>query len=522
MDHPFLKFPVDEKVLQDIAKNERDFLLLHGGSLRLRDSSSNDELRYAPFFLFPSLFPERGFRTAVAAQTVMNKLTAAVAHDREFLTQCLKSTIEVDSFTAHLFKIYTTVMDEGLAQPVSLGLLRVDYFASDLRGTIGQVETNCIAAGWSAMSQVTDDMHRYGLTELGHHDKIDQIPANTSMVGIAAGMIHAWDKYNVAHAVILFLVEDERTINICDQRFHEFQIYRQRPGVKVIRRSHSQLIAAASLDERGCLIVDGHEVALVYFRSGYSPAHYPSEKAWAVRLLIERSRAIKSPSIQLHLAGTKKVQQELCRPGVLERYLRADEAALCRSVFVGLYSLDMGPEGDTAVQMALAAPDRFVLKPQREGGGNNLYGADIAAKLKEVGSSRERTAYILMDLIWPHCQPNYLMRPGEQKPLLVDTAGELGIFGYILCDAGQTYCNEMSGFCLRSKPSDVQEGGIIAGFGAMDSPFLVDPELCTRSCQPTNDECCRATDDELTAQDGVNGSGGGGSVPCCAVVSHEQ
>lgn len=28
-----------------------------------------------------------------------------------------------------------------------------------------------------------------------------------------------------------------------------------------------------------------------------------------------------------------------------------------------------GPEGDKTVAMALAAPDQFVLKPQREGGG---------------------------------------------------------------------------------------------------------------------------------------------------------
>lgn len=28
-----------------------------------------------------------------------------------------------------------------------------------------------------------------------------------------------------------------------------------------------------------------------------------------------------------------------------------------------------GPEGDKTVAMAFAAPDRFVLKPQREGGG---------------------------------------------------------------------------------------------------------------------------------------------------------
>ena len=36
--------------------------------------------------------------------------------------------------------------------------------------------------------------------------------------------------------------------------------------------------------------------------------------------MIERSLAIKSPSIHYHLAGTKKVQQALACPGALERY----------------------------------------------------------------------------------------------------------------------------------------------------------------------------------------------------------
>jgi len=35
--------------------------------------------------------------------------------------------------------------------------------------------------------------------------------------------------------------------------------------------------------------------------------------------MLERSRAIKCPSAALHLAGTKKVQQVLASPGVLER-----------------------------------------------------------------------------------------------------------------------------------------------------------------------------------------------------------
>ena len=58
--------------------------------------------------------------------------------------------------------------------------------------------------------------------------------------------------------------------------------------------------------------------------------------------MIERSRAIKCPTIAYHLAGTKKVQQVIAKPGVLEDLLQDDEkAAKLREVFTGLYSLDL-------------------------------------------------------------------------------------------------------------------------------------------------------------------------------------
>ena len=44
------------------------------------------------------------------------------------------------------------------------------------------------------------------------------------------------------------------------------------------------------------------------FRCGYHPDQYPSEREWGARLMMERSKAIKSPSIHYHLAGTKKVR----------------------------------------------------------------------------------------------------------------------------------------------------------------------------------------------------------------------
>ena len=52
---------------------------------------------------------------------------------------------------------------------------------------------------------------------------------------------------------------------------------------------------------------DDMEVAVVYYRHGFMPKHYKTDKDWQVRLDIERSKAIKCPTVNIQLAGTKKV-----------------------------------------------------------------------------------------------------------------------------------------------------------------------------------------------------------------------
>lgn len=52
---------------------------------------------------------------------------------------------------------------------------------------------------------------------------------------------------------------------------------------------------------------------MAYFRCGYTPADYPGEAEWAAREAIERSAAVKCPSVAYHLAGTKRVQQVSAR-----------------------------------------------------------------------------------------------------------------------------------------------------------------------------------------------------------------
>lgn len=58
---------------------------------------------------------------------------------------------------------------------------------------------------------------------------------------------------------------------------------------------------------------------------------------------MERSVAVKCPDISTHLAGTKKVQQVLARPGVLERFFPDQPGVVeqIRTTFAGLYTLDM-------------------------------------------------------------------------------------------------------------------------------------------------------------------------------------
>jgi glutathione synthase len=129
-----------------------------------------------------------------------------------------------------------------------------------------------------------------------------------------------------------------------------------------------------------------YKVSVVYYRSGYSPNDYPSEIEWGVRVMIENSRAIKCPSIGYQLAGTKAIQAALYLPNVLEKYLTKDDSIKIRQCFAAQYSMIDFRNGDEvtkiAVENAICDGTNWVLKPQREGGGNNFYGQDLSDFLK--------------------------------------------------------------------------------------------------------------------------------------------
>lgn len=221
-------------------------------------------------------------------------------------------------------------------------------------------------------------------------------------------------------------------------------------------------------------------MSLIYYRAGYGPADYPSSTEWATRLKLEQSTAIKCPSVGLQLAGAKKVQQVLATDrSLLRRFMSpayASQAEALQDTFMGIWPLDHhSPAGQEALKLAQTQSERFVMKPQREGGGNNIYREAIPKALSKMKSEAEVEGYILMELIQPPSVSNIMVRGGAGQGLRGEVISELGCYGVCLFNqhTGEIQENEYAGHLLRTKGATDDEGGVAVGFSVIDSPLLV-------------------------------------------------
>ncbi|KAI8508675.1 hypothetical protein Bbelb_137740 [Branchiostoma belcheri] len=485
---PVVPLPLDSSTLDSLTSSAKDWAVLNGVAFltSARDDAC-DLYSFKRFALLPSPVPRFLFDQARAVQPDFNLLVHRVSQDREFLTRCLKSVVKVDTFTAGLFNIYEQVMEEGEAQPTRLGIYRSDYLLDSTNDNAVCDKSQKTSPGQLQLKQT--EINTIAVTGAGFGEKIGHL--HKALHQSVDGLLAAWEQYGSQKAMIVFVVEDERCGRVFNQRIVEFTITERNPSV-VVRRYNLRQI-----EENSELKLDK-----TLFIAGYSPDHYPTSKEWNARLMIERSRAIKCPCISYHLAGTKKVQQELAQPGVLEKFLE-DPMAVGR-----------GLQGDKTVQMTTANPQDFVMKPQREGGGNNIFGEDIRTVLNELKDCEERSAYVVMDRIRPAVVPNYHIMSG-QKPKLLQGSSELGIFGVFMagvlgaiplkrtikhpnrlinkrmddqtivgswCGCWEYYPpaqgdrvihNKMTGHYMRTKESAATEKGIDTGWSVMDSPYLV-------------------------------------------------
>jgi len=175
------------------------------------------------------------------------------------------------------------------------------------------------------------------------------------------------------------------------------------------------------------------------------------------------------------------VQQVLATPHSphLQRFLTDESVASgVLATFAPIYPLDDSESGKEARKLATdpTSANRYVLKPQREGGGNNIYRKSIPPFLEKLPAAHW-PAYILMEMIEPPPLKNAIVRNGE-----VQRGGvicELGVYGVCLWSngfdggSGEILQNWEAGYLLRTKGDQSEEGGVAAGFGAIDSCCLV-------------------------------------------------
>ena len=387
----------------------------------------------------------------------------------------------MDSFTGNLIKLTAEIYKSGgkpVDQDVRLHLLRNDFLPTDDDSRILQVEINTISAGFAGVLENLSIIH-FTHRPLFYPALSGELPPNQPCKGFAEAIAMAVAEHNkkwgTLSTCVLFVIEDGER-NIIDQYTMERCLVGQFRLI-VIRRTLSQIAKSAYLGDDGQLYVDSLQVALVYFRSGYDPKHYPTQEEWNARRLIEKSLSVKCPSLLSQLAGTKKVQQSWYENHgrlLVERFGFDDSEVANMFKF---FARQCAPSEDPAmVEEALLNAENWVLKPQREGGGHNLYGGNLIRVL--TSSHRdELSQYVLMER----------MKPRPLKALIVDieksikarrivprimdqTVSELGIYSFYI---PAIQMNEITGHLLRTKPKDIAEGGVNAGFAVLDTLLLM-------------------------------------------------
>ena len=482
------------------------FASLHGMLVHDKEVSAttpSPRLCHVPFSLLPATFPAEQLRLATETLApLFGHLVERVGRDLPWLQQSLKQAAGGDDFTRRLLKLAVQVHREGATQPARLAILRSDYMLHEPEGShVGsgrllQVELNTIASSFAALAAKVGELHttlaqrwpgarRHAWLEAGKPDTLSlptALPKSHAISELAAAMAQAHALYDGASdAVVLFIVQPDES-NALDQQLLAEELWNAH-GVRTLRRTLAHVSYEAKLvgkERRLVLQPSGVEVALVYFRAGYTPDDYPTNRQWDARAILERSHAIKCPCIEHHLVGCKKVQQQLALPGELERFLTPEETTSMRTCFAGLWSLAGSDEPDesapadehvAAMHMRLARekPSEYVMKPQREGGGHNYFGDELSTALGSLSRS-ERASFILMQRIRPRHQPAALVRDGVAT--IGPAVSELGVYSALLTSGpGLVVTNKAAGHLVRTKIEGVDEGGVAAGFAVLSSPL---------------------------------------------------
>ena len=426
----------------------------------LLQRTENGSLTHCPLMLSPARITDLLITQLESLAQPLALLIHRVANNLEFLGEQLQFTAANDEYTGFLLSL---AQSQSHQDRLRFSITRSDYFITQQGDSLRQVEFNTIAASYIGLSEKITEFHQiWGNLS---NETWDLLP-NQPIAIVADAFATVMKEYNVDDACVLFVVQaNER--NVFDQRLLEIALIER--GIRVVRASLEAIGEQGEL-RQGHLVLNGEIAAITYFRAGYRPDELESEIARQGRQLIARSTTISVPDLPTHLAGTKKIQQVLTNPQLLKLFLDEQDISTVRSAFAQIYPLDaqIEFEGKTmlAKEAAILQPEQFVLKPQREGGGFNLYGEDLRQCLTNL-QSEEGNAYILMERLYPPMSPGWGLRDG--KLWQGQVVHEIGQYGILIAHGDRILTNQAAGYLVRTKLGEMNEGGISAGYGHLNS-----------------------------------------------------
>jgi len=429
----------------------------------LLQKNLDGQLVHAPFSLTPYQLPSPLISQLQIHTQWSSLLFWKVAQNSDFLREILEPTAKVDEFVRFLLSL----IPNEKRQDQQLLINRNDFlFERKENGELQplQVEFNTISASFAHLSGRVTALHQ----QLQQENILKAAPLpHDAIAGFASGIKETIENLGWQDAALLMLVQPKER-NWFDQ-MGLFAALSQR-GVRVVRATLAEVHQKGKL-KNGDLWVGPQRIGVVYFRAGYAPGDLPDEDSRSARRMLEASSAVLVPEASMQLAGTKKIQQVLAEYGILSEFVPESVADQLKAYFAMMFGLEEEVEGRPAREFLAENAEQFVLKPQREGGGNNVYGAEIRDFLTSLPTSEDR-AWIAMKRIEAETVESLLVV--QEQAQSHQSISELGIFGLLLAQSGDLRINMPLGHLVRTKASNVNEGGVVAGYACLNSLISTD------------------------------------------------
>lgn len=479
----------------------------------LKDFSTSS-YKHLPFSLLPAMIDIGNYENLCKISKYLHKFIDGMSRDVQFLIQTLKPILTNDVFLSRYIEIYERQLKlNEFNQPISMGIYRTDYMQNaDMKW--GQIEINVAGVGGFFAAQKMNDLRRWSIHRyagiclpiynndngkiINNHTndctndmKEDGntrifLPNVTSFDCCVRTLATAAKLVHPLKPLVMIIHPINTETGIIDQSAIDFELF-NKYNVVCIRRSMRDLCKGRiklDVETKELIVDDVHRISCVFHHQNQTSYYLKSfenegfDNCMNVIQIIEFSTAIKQ-NMGYTLMGTKIIQALYSTfsldNNILYRYLEKSEAQLIQKYCFNVYCLDVRLDKNASIVIADAQKNynNYVLKPNRDGGGNNFFDEEVKIQIDKMlmnENANALSAYILMEKIDAISFDAWFVN--QRQCSKIKSNAEVGIFSCYLASESIIYVDEVCGSYCKTKNITANEAGIKAGNGVIDSCIL--------------------------------------------------